>query len=281
MTDAEWFTLRSGARMPFMVFGSDDERTVVALPGLSDGLLPLSEPHARQALKILADLPFQLVLLSYAHPLGEGITTRQLSRDAAEFLRSRRSRPVAVLGHSMGGMVAQHLAAEHPDLVSRLVLTATLAAPEPSFVAHLERWDRLVVNEEWRAFSREAITTSYTGSEVLRRRIALRVLGPHPAPHLASRHHALTQACLSHDSRAVLTDIQAPTLVLAGAEDPVVAPAAALRLAEEIPAAKFEVFEHASHGFPEQFPHRTFGAVAGHLGLDPNLSRRLLGRSRL
>jgi non-heme chloroperoxidase len=58
-------------------------------------------------------------------------------RDAVDFIEHTIGRPVTLVGHCMGGLVAQHLAANNPDLVDRLVLigTASNAHRNPAFAA--------------------------------------------------------------------------------------------------------------------------------------------------
>lgn len=264
-----WFPLEAGVRMPWIVLGRADGREVVALPGLSDGLMPLSEvgPHVVGSARTSRRVPFRVLTLSHRHPLDAGTSTRDLARDAAAFVEAQVDGPVVVVGHSMGGMVAQWLAADRPDLVAELVLTATLARPVPSFTERLRTWEELVVDHRWRAFAAEANEVSYTGSELLRRRLLLRVSRPPATPHLVDRHRALTAACLAHDATDVLGQIQCPTLVLSGAADRLVPPEASRALAAAIPGAELEELEGLAHGFPEQAPRRTFAAVARHLGL--------------
>lgn len=276
MVDVAWFDTPAGGRLAWVGLGGDRGPTLVVLPGLSDGLLPLSEERARQALRAFPSLPFQIRMLSYGEHFDGPPTTAQLAADAAAFVEEHVSEPVAVTGHSMGGLVAQHLAADRPDLVSHLVLTATLAAPVESFVRRIQRWHDLVVDGKWRDFYRDAIVASYTGSELLKRKIALRVLGAKPVPHLVERHRQLAQACLAHDSSDVLERITAPALVIAGEQDDVVPSSASRDLAERLPHGQFVLFDHAAHGFPEQYPHRTYREVARFLDLDPDLSRKVL-----
>ncbi len=208
-----WFEPAPGARMPWMVLGRPDGPDVVALPGLSDGLMPLSEvgPHVvgppRGARR---RVPFRVVTLSHRHPVEVGTTTRELARDAAAFVEAQRDGPVVVVGHSMGGMVAQWLAADRPDLVRELVLTATLARPVDTFVDQLRAWEAMVVDGRWRAFAAAANEAAYTGSELLRRRLFLRLTRPPAAPHLVDRHRALTAACLEHDATSALERIACP-----------------------------------------------------------------------
>lgn len=264
-----WFD-RDGVRLPWMELGDPDGHTVVALPGLSDGLLPLSEPRARRlvAATTLRRLPFRVLALSHRHPMGPTTSTRDLADDAAAFLDAVVGAPVVVTGHSMGGMVAQWLAARHPDLVSRLMLTATAARPDAGMRTTLGRWQEAVDAGRWRAFAADANAASYTGSELLRRRLFLRLTRPPAVPHLVGRHDAMTQACLAHDSRDALARIACPTLVLAGACDPVVSPSSSRALADGIADARFVVFEGLAHGFPEQSPDATFAQVSALLDHD-------------
>lgn len=263
-----WFEGWDGARMPWIGLGSASAPDAVALPGLSDGLMPLSAVQPRvgtAAARPGRRLPFHTRALSYRHPLPADTSTADLADDVARFVEEVVGQPVVVTAHSMGGMVAQWLAVRRPDLVDRLVLTATLARPDDTFRACLRHWEALVAAGDWRGFAEAANAASYTGSELLRRRLLLRVTRPPAAPDLVNRHRVLTAACLDHDTTDVLVDIACPTLVLAGAVDPVVAPAASRALADGIPDATFEVLDGLAHGFPEQSPTRTLAAIRAHL----------------
>ncbi len=265
-----WLDREDGVRLPWIEFGDPSGPTVVALPGLSDGLLPLSEPHARRLATAAPArrIPFRVLAMSYRHPVTAGTTTRNLADDAAAFVDEVVGGPVVVTGHSMGGMVAQWLAAQRPDLVDRLVLTACLARADPGFRDTLERWQRLVEAGAWRAFAADANAVSYTGSELLRRRLLLRLGRPRAAPHLVERHRVLTRACLDHDALQVLGRIACPTLVMAGACDPVVSPSSSRALADGIEGARFVALDGLAHGFPEQSPDRTFAEIAALLDGD-------------
>lgn len=257
-----WFQ-RDGARLPWVAAGPEDGPVALALPGLSDGLMPLSEvgPHVIGRTRTSRRLPFRVLTVSHRHPVEPGVTTRDLADDAAAFVEATVDAPIVVVGHSMGGMVAQWLAARRPDLVRHLVLTATLARPVPGFREVLRRWEAMVVGHRWREFAASANEAAYTGSELLRRRLLLRLGRPPSVPHLVDRHRALTAACLSHDTTAVLGEVRCPTLVLAGEVDRLVPPVASRALAAAIPGADYEELPGLAHGFPEQAPARTLAAV--------------------
>ena len=269
MDEPGWYR-RGAVRLPWLRLGGADTPVVVALPGLTDGLMPLSEERTRRGVRAIPheDLPFRLLLLSYRHPLAAGTGTRDLAADVAAFIHDVVGHAVAVTGHSMGGMVAQWLAADHPELVTHLALTATAARPDEALCTTLPRWLRLVEQDRWREFYTDANTSSYRGSDLLRRQLLLRVSRAPAVPHLVGRHRVLTEACLSHDTTDVVGDIRCPTLVLAGSEDPVVGPGASRELARAVPTADLVVLEGLAHGFPEQAARRTYRAVADLMGIE-------------
>lgn len=258
-----WFGA-DGWRLPWVEAGGERGPLVLALPGLSDGLGPLSEPRFARAAVAARDrtLPYRLVTLSHRHPVEPGTTTADLAAAVARFVEEVLGGPVVVLGHSMGGMVAQWLAVDHPHLVRALGLTATLARPDQAFTRTLRRWQGLVDTGAWRAFYAAADAASYTGRALARRRVLAR-LGRAPAlDHLADRHRALTEACLAHDTTARLAEVACPTVVVAGARDPLVAPERSRELAAAVPGARFTLLGGLAHGFPEQAPARTVAALA-------------------
>lgn len=256
--ELRWYE-RDGWRLAWTTAGPAHATPVVAVPGLTDGLGPLWLEQVRRG---FADEPprvlkgFRVLLLSHRRPVPDTVTTETLAADLARFLTDVVDGPVDVTGHSMGGMVAQHLASERPDLVRRLVLSATVGAADAGVRGVIERWERLLRERRWRAFSRDAIDVSFTGGARLRRRTTLRMS---PTPDLEdrlARHLALSHACRTHDARAALPRITAPTLVIAGERDPIGTPPHARRLAAAIPDARLEVLGRVAHGFPEQAPRR-------------------------
>jgi pimeloyl-ACP methyl ester carboxylesterase len=177
-----------------------------------------------------------------------------------------------LVAHSMGGMVAQHLAADRPDLVLGLVLSATSGRADEPMRATFARWDALLEAGAIEEFSRDAIDSSFTGIERARRRRTLREEGVDEVPPTyVARHLALSAACGLHDATDRLHEILAPTLVLAAAGDRVIPPVHSQRLAEALPDARLHVFAGVGHGFPEQ-------DVAGYRREVEPFLERLLGR---
>jgi pimeloyl-ACP methyl ester carboxylesterase len=247
-------------RVPRITFGARDGRPVLLLPGLTDGLAPITDPRSRE---LLADPPLDLLdrhlvhVVSHRFPAAPPLTTRILALDAANLLEQVADRPAVIVGHSMGAMVAQHLAADRPELVDRLVLSCTVGRADDGFRAVLARWEVLVRAGRWRDFFADAIDRSYTGSDRLRRRVAQRVFEVEPlGDELRDRHLALSEACASHDALDRLGVVDAPALILAGARDEVTAAHHAEELGGALPNATVEIWDGYGHGLPEQARER-------------------------
>jgi pimeloyl-ACP methyl ester carboxylesterase len=256
LEEPRWLSL-GAVHLPYLEVGDPAGRPVVLVPGLTDGIAPVTEPITRA---MLADVPLPILryrglALSHRFPAEAVLTTRDLAADLAGALEVLIDQPAVLVCHSMGGMVAQHLAADRPDLVAAMILSATVPRADTILRRVLADWSRVVRVGDAAAYAKLAIAASYTGVE-RDRRTALVVADP-PAPLPAeaiARHLALSHACATHDALDRLGAVRAPTLVLAGEHDPVAPPHQGARLAAGIADATFEVFHGLSHGFPEQDP---------------------------
>lgn len=252
--EVSWVAVPDG-RVPLIEVGAPGAPTVVLVPGLTDGLTPVTEPRSRL---LYAQVPLPLertrgLLPSYREQLRPGTTTRALAADLAVVLEQRLGAPAVLVAHSLGGMVAQHLAADHPELVAGVVLSASTARADDRLRRVLARWDRWLAAGEQDRFRRDAIRASVTG-RARDDHLALDAAAPAPPapPRSIARHLVLSAACAGHDATDRLAAIAVPVLVLAGGRDRLVDPAAARRLAEALPEGSFRLFDDLGHGFPEQ-----------------------------
>ncbi len=243
------------ATVSYLAFGQQGGPVAVVSPGLTDGLAPVFHEPAAHAIPPPPE-PFedwQVLVASHRQPMPDGWTTRSMAGDLARLLEQVADRPAIITGHSMGGMVAQHLAATRPELVDRLVLSSTVAKADAPFIARLERWEDLLRAGRWVEFHRDAIRASFAGEERHRQLAELDEdeIDP-PPPELVDRHLTLSGACKRHDAIGALPDIRCATLVLAGRSDELTRPDHARDLAARIPEATLVVLDGAGHGLPEQ-----------------------------
>jgi pimeloyl-ACP methyl ester carboxylesterase len=166
----------------------------------------------------------------------------------------------SIIGHGMGAGVALTLAAEHPELVQRLVVEDALCYPFPlSFKARLPLipvlgglfFKQLYGRALFRAYFRDDIFRA--GAELPVERVD-RHYDFFNAPSARESAYAVLRAMM--DTRPIVarvTRITTPTLVVWGREDKIFPPQGAQRLAREIHGAKLEIMD-AGHSPHEERP---------------------------
>ncbi|MDK9716094.1 MAG: alpha/beta fold hydrolase [Sulfuritalea sp.] len=178
-----------------------------------------------------------------------------------------------IVGASMGGMIAQVLAAKFPRRVlsltsimstsgnrkvskptrpARKVLLARPANPKDpeSVIEHLVEMFGVIgspgypsTREELRSRIGKSVRRAYDPAGVARQLLAIIASG---------------------DRRKLLRTIAAPTLVIHGADDPLVPLAAGRDTAQNIPGASLQIIEGMGHDFPEALMPRLAQAIADH-----------------
>lgn len=191
-------------------------------------------------------------------------TVSMLADDALTVLDEAGVSKAHVLGASLGGMVAQHLAVEHPERVERLVLVCTTPGRSDAFPVP-ERTVRLLA--EAASLDRETAITKFTRNALsaaasdglVQRIVRLRLEKPQDVAAWGA------QVAAGAGFEGVdLSRIEAPTLVLHGSEDSAVDIRNAALLTERIPKARSHVLA-GGHMFWWEIPDEFATAVGSFL----------------
>lgn len=180
----------------------------------------------------------------------EPYTTRGFAADVLAVLDELGVRQAHVYGTSMGGRVAQWLAADHPERVGALVLGCS----SPGGAHGLERSNevRLSLAQPDRAAAERALLElMYTPAWLSGHPGPYHTVGDPRMPAYARRRHL--KASAGHDSWDALPSITAPTLVVHGTDDVFNPAANAPLLAGRIPSAELRMIEGARHAYFEEF----------------------------
>jgi aminoacrylate hydrolase len=192
------------------------------------------------------------------------ITVAALAGEAVRLLDALGIERTDIIGHSLGGAIAQHLAVFHPERVYRLVLSASWCGPTPWFLDLFALRKRvlrtvgvrdyllqgnLLGNPGWWTFANHAQMMAGIDAR----------LASFPGVDIeCERMDAVTR----HDLRGAVGGIAAKTLVVCARDDGITPLGLSEELAERIPDARLAVLETGSHFAPACVPDRWFQVVA-------------------
>lgn len=177
-------------------------------------------------------------------------STRQFADDVVAVLDDLGVDRADVYGTSMGGRVAQWVAAAHPSRVRSLVLGCTSPGGKHGF----ERSDevrRVLASPDAAVIRRALLDLMYTPDWLATHSGPYRTLGDRRMSPRARRGHLA--ASNLHDAWDALPDITAPTLVVHGDADTFNPTANAPLLADRIPGARLVLVPGARHAYFEEF----------------------------
>ncbi len=193
-------------------------------------------------------------------PYGD-FSVADMADDAAGLLSALGLKTAYVLGVSMGGMIAQQLALDHPHMVERLVLCCTncggreqvLASPEVYAVLGTPR-EGVSVEKVARASLPLLFPEGFMRDhpDKMEEFVSRYLRAPMPAHCFFSQLAAITR----WRSYERLPEIRCPTLVLTGDSDILIPPENSRILASRIPGARLKEYRGGGHGFFAQFPEK-------------------------
>jgi pimeloyl-ACP methyl ester carboxylesterase len=202
---------------------------------------------------------------------SEQYTLSDMAEDTAELLRRVEIAPAHVVGASMGGMIGQMLAAEHPELVRSLtsIMSTTgnrwLGQPAPSVYRYLLRpppRDRDAYIERSAEIFGLVGSTGFPRDEQYIRERAGRAYDRGFDVRAGGRQ--LGAIVASGDRTRKLAEIKAPTLVIHGTVDKMIRPSGGRATAKAIPGARLMMIEGMGHDLPRGVWPQIIDAVAEH-----------------
>ncbi|WP_164551876.1 3-oxoadipate enol-lactonase [Streptomyces sp. WAC 01529] len=255
-------TLDTTGRLPHQITEGPDTAPPLFLGpslGTSTALWDAVAPELSAAHRVVRwDLPGHG--RSPADLIGPGATVADLAGLVLALADSLGVDRFAYAGVSLGGAVGLHLAAHHPQRVTRLAAICTSA-----HFGGAEPWRQraaTVRREGLAGLAESAPQRWFTPGFTVPGLVAdLRAADP-------GAYAACCDALAAYDLREALASIAAPTLVIAGREDPATPPAHAREIADAVPDASLMELAGASHLAPAERPAAVAAALRAHFA-DP------------
>lgn len=239
-------------RFPYVRAGTG-ERTLAVLPGFGDAMFDGTYPPGTNWLlwgyfrRYLDD--YTVYVLSRPRHLPEGATISGLADDYATVLAALPG-PTDVLGISMGGMNGMELAVRHPDAIDRLVVTSSGIHVADDARPAVERLLALARDRDWAAIRARLADAMFTDWRRVAYPASVLTVGRLFMPRPADPGDVTTslEAILAYDGSETATEIETPTLVVGGTDDPYFPESVQRETTDAIAGSQLSLIDGGRHG---------------------------------
>ena len=194
---------------------------------------------------------YKVYLFDRRPVIQEAITVRDMASDIAIAMDILGIKNADVFGVSQGGMIAQYLAIDRPDLVRKLVLAVTLSKNNDTVKQVINNWIEMAELGAMRALVADMAEKMYSDAYVKRYRPFMPLLTIMQKPKDVQRFIILAKACLTCNTYEILDRIRCPVLVLGGRQDKVVTGEASVEIAEKM-VCKIHLYDELGHAVYEE-----------------------------
>ncbi len=232
--------------MEYFAFGKGKKKFVI-IPGLSVHSLMGLKDIVAEAYKAFAE-DYTGYLIDRPKEPKEGITIRELAAETAAAMKNLDIDNAYIFGASQGGMIAQYIAIDHPELVKKLVLGSTLSKPNDTFLRTAEKWIGLAEQRAERPLIESFIDEVYSENTLknCRDMFISANLGITEAEY--QRFINLAKSCLSFNCYDELPKIKCPVLVLGSYGDRIVTAAGSEEIAAALKCELYLYDDSYGHG---------------------------------
>ena len=239
----------NGMQFDYIRFGSG-KRALIMIQGLNTRGINGAALSLAYMYRIFAK-EYTVYLFDRRPVVYDGITVRDMASDIASAMDALGLRNADVFGTSQGGMIAQYLAIDRPDLVRRLVLAVTLSRNNDTVRQVVGDWIEMAERGDMKRFVLDMAEKMYSETYVRKYRPLMPLLTILQKPKDVKRFVILAKSCLSCDTYDILDKIKCPTLVIGGKQDKVVSGVASEEIAEKLGCA-LHMYENLGHAAYEE-----------------------------
>ncbi len=180
-----------------------------------------------------------------------------MADDISDLINELKIEKLNLIGHSMGGFIAIHVAANNPEIVENLILCSTAEKQVPEAIKYLNNRIELMnkksdeplstANESDilsvmdKIYSPESLKNVDFVNEIIRHETK------NPYPQSAESFIRQAKACILHDASKILYKIKSRTLVLTGDYDRYYTAEVSKNLSSKIESSEFYVIKNSGH----------------------------------
>jgi len=245
-------------QMDYITFGTGT-KPLIMIQGLNTNGIKGAAVSLAYMYRIFAK-EYKVYLFDRRAQVYDGITVREIASDIAMAMDALHISKADVFGVSQGGMIAQYLAIDRPDLVNKLVLAVTLSKNNEIVKEVLENWIGLTERGAFKDLVEDMAVKMYSDAYVKRYKLFMPLLTIVQKPKDIERFIILTKACLTCNVYEELEKITCPVLVIGGKQDKVVTGEASEEIADKLDCEiyMYDELGHAAYEEASDFNERVY-----------------------
>lgn len=228
------------------------EKTLILIAGLNvrDAKGKMAALGLAYAYRCFAK-DYTVYLCDRRENLPEHFSVEEIAEDIADCMAELKISHADVFGVSQGGMIAQYLAINHPNLVDKLVLGVTASRTNETMKATIGGWFDMAKAGNIQSVMKDYFYNTYSEKYLKKNGFMIPVVVRFMKTMPVARFLTLTEACFTCNTYDSLSKIQCPVLVLGGGKDKVVSSEATLEIAEKLGCEPI-IYEEYGHSAYEE-----------------------------
>ena len=239
----------SNTEIDYITFGTG-KKNLIMIQGLNTGGIRGAGLGLAFMYRMFAK-EYTVYLFDRRPGLWEGITVRDFAKDIALAMDELNMKNADIFGVSQGGMIAQYLAIDRPDLVRKLVLAVTLSKNNETVKNVLNNWIEMTQQGDMKNLVTDMAIKMYSDEYMKRYKPMLPLLTILQKPKDVNRFILLAKSCLTCNTYEELDKITCPVFVIGGGLDQVVGGAASKEIADKLKCEMY-LYENLGHAAYEE-----------------------------
>lgn len=229
------------------------DKILVIILGLSEGLKSVKGQaftlglYCRQLAK-----DYRVLLFGRPDELDDGYSTRNMAEDLCYALNQIGVSKADFLGISQGGMIAQYIAIDKPEIINKLILAVSVSRPSETLTNAVNGWIDMAKSNDYASLINDTMSKTYTEKHAKKYKLLMPLVRRIGKPKSFDRFIIQAKAVLNHNAYDELYRITCPTLIIGGDDDRVTGKMALEDMAERIPNSKLVLYNGLGHGAYEE-----------------------------
>ena len=109
---------------------------------------------------------YKVYVFSRKNQLEEGYSTKDMAKDQAEVMKKLGISKASIIGVSQGGMIAQYIAIDYPELLDKLVLAVTVSRQNATVQSVVSNWIAMAEVNNYKGIVIDTVEKSYSDKNI-------------------------------------------------------------------------------------------------------------------